>query len=364
MLRMTGQLPAQEIEADAVVLTVRAACRRGLDVFWPCVVDGFWEPGDADKLLKVLLDYYPADYGAILFRSNENGAFAKQEGTVSDLLSSELDETCALYLPAGELQAFTRHRPEALAMLIARLRGPGGCPWDAKQNHESLRDALLEETWEVLHAIRQGDDGALCEELGDLLLQIVFHGVIAQERGAFDLTDICSGIVNKLIYRHPHVFGMARVKDAGEVLVNWERLKKAEKGQDTQAAALRAVPESFPALLRSYKVQKRAADVGFDWDEPLGALDKVREEELEVRRAMEQGAGVEEELGDLLFSAVNACRLLHAKPEELLHRATEKFIDRFEKMEQLAQQNDMALENMTLAQMDELWNRIKTEIFL
>lgn len=361
MLRRLDRLRELGIDPDAAMLTVSAACRRGLDVFHPCVVDGFLAPGDADKLLKAVLDHYPDNYGAALYRFHDDESFTRRSGAVSELLASDLDEHCALYLPAGELQTFSRHRLEALALLIARLRGPGGCPWDAQQTHESLKDALLEETWEVLHAIRQEDDKALCEELGDLLLQIVFHAAIAGERGAFGLTDVCSGIVNKLIYRHPHVFGPVRVKDAGEVLVNWEALKKAEKGQDTQSAALRAVPESFPALLRSYKVQKRAADVGFDWDGPLGALAKVREEELEVRRAMEQGQGVEEELGDLLFSAVNACRLLHAKPEELLHRATDKFIRRFDKMERLAQENDMALGNMTLAQMDDLWDRIKAE---
>ena len=175
---------------------------------------------------------------------------------------------------------------EGLLRVMKRLRAPGGCPWDAEQTHETLRSDLLEESYEVLDAIDREDEDALCEELGDLMLQVVFHSEIEEELSSFTFRDVCTGIVQKLVYRHPHVFGEEHVQNANEVLVNWENLKKKEKKQETVADMMHAVPHGFPALMRAKKVQKKAAHVGFDWPDARGALDKIEEETRELRDAV------------------------------------------------------------------------------
>jgi len=223
-----------------------------------------------------------------------------------------------------------------LVKIVHLLRAPGGCPWDAEQTHKSLRRNFLEESYEVVEAIDEGNPAHLCEELGDVLLQVVFHTSIAGEAGQFSLDEVADGVCKKLIYRHPHVFGETAVSGTGEVLQNWEALKRQEKQQETHADALEAVARSLPALWRAEKVQKKAARAGFDWPEVSGAVDKLHEEIGELREAIADGSNMEEELGDVLFSAVNVARFLHADPEEVLHRAVDKFITRFHGVEQAA----------------------------
>ena len=223
-----------------------------------------------------------------------------------------------------------------------------------------MKGALLEECYEVLDAIDQKDDAALCEELGDVLLQVVFHAAIAESQGRFTVRDVATGIVQKLIYRHPHVFGSVKADTAEQVLVNWDRLKKAEKHQQTQTDAMKSVPRGFPALMRSRKVQKKAADVGFDWDSAEAAFPKISEEAEELRAAMGSGEGIAEEMGDLLFAVVNVARLLHLEPEFLLQEATDKFIGRFSAMEALALSRGTKLENLSFSEQDELWSLIKS----
>lgn len=248
-----------------------------------------------------------------------------------------------------------------LVEIVGLLRAPGGCPWDREQTHRSIRRDLLEEAYEVAEAIDQGSPEHLKEELGDLLLQVVFHAVLAQEEGQFGLDDVADGICKKLIYRHPHVFGDVTVGSAGEVLRNWEELKKKEKHQTSQADAADAVARSLPALWRAEKVQKKAAKVGFDWPDVSGALDKVVEETAELRAAIDGDGDASEELGDLLFAAVNVGRFLKADPEASLTAATDKFAARFRRVEESAKARGRTLEGMSLAELDELWDEAKQQ---
>ncbi len=246
-----------------------------------------------------------------------------------------------------------------LVEIVRILRAPGGCPWDAEQTHTSIRRNFLEETYEAVEAIDEGSPEHLKEELGDVLLQVVLHAQMESEAGSFTLDDVADGICKKLIYRHPHVFGDVAVSGTGEVLRNWEDLKRKEKGQSTNTDALSAVARSLPALWRAEKVQKKAKKAGFDWPNIHGALDKLSEEISELKEAVDQGTNVEEELGDLLFSAVNVARFLKADPETSLHAATDKFISRFSLVEQAASQGGRRMEDMNLAELDKLWEEAK-----
>lgn len=245
-----------------------------------------------------------------------------------------------------------------LTVIMEKLRAPDGCPWDREQDHKTLKQYLIEEAYEVLEAIDLNDVDKLTEELGDVLLQVVFHAQIAREKGEFDIGDVIEGICRKLIDRHPHIFGDKKVKDSGEVADNWEAIKKAEKGFTNYAQVLKAIPSNLPALMRSYKVQQKAALVGFDWDRWEDAMAKLDEELAELKAACGSGSEEEihEEMGDLLFAVVNVCRFLGVQPELCLKAATDKFIKRFEHMESMA---DRPLEEMALSEMDVLWNRAK-----
>jgi len=249
---------------------------------------------------------------------------------------------------------------EDLVAIIKRLRGEGGCPWDRVQTHESLREAMLEEAYEAVDAIERKDTENLKEELGDVLMQVVFHAEIEEETGTFTIEDVIEGICKKMIYRHPHVFGDTKADTADEVLVNWEALKKAEKQITTQSEAMKQIPAALPALTRAKKVQKKAASVGFDFYETGQAMEKVREEVEELTEAIEQGLGTEEEeFGDILFAMVNISRFLKINPEFALTKATKKFINRFEYVENSALSEGKTLSEMTLEEMDLLWDEAK-----
>lgn len=257
----------------------------------------------------------------------------------------------------------------ALVELEGRLRGPRGCPWDRKQTHETLRTFMLEETYEVLEAIDSGDARKLAEELGDLLLQVVFHAQIAREEGRFTIDEVIEAIHSKLVRRHPHVFGTARARHAGEVLKNWEMLKveeRREEGRRTgremaSESLLDGLPKGLPTTLEAYQMTRRAARIGFDWDSLENLLKKLPEEAEELRRAVEQGiaARAEEEVGDLLFAAVNAARFLKIDPEIALRRANHKFRTRFREMERRAQESGRKLAEVERGKMEELWEQTK-----
>lgn len=246
-----------------------------------------------------------------------------------------------------------------LVEIVKILRAPGGCPWDAEQTHESIRRKFLEEAYEAVEAIDEGSPEHLREELGDVLLQVALHARMEDEAGRFDMDGVADGICKKLIYRHPHVFGDVAVSGTGEVLQNWEALKRTEKGQATHTDSLDAVARSLPALWRAEKVQKKAAKAGFDWPDASGAMDKLSEELAELKQAVAEDSNVAEELGDLLFSCVNVARFVKCDPEEVLQQATEKFISRFRLVEQAAARSEKSMEDMDLEELDKLWENAK-----
>ncbi|MGI5820081.1 MAG: nucleoside triphosphate pyrophosphohydrolase [Armatimonadota bacterium] len=249
-------------------------------------------------------------------------------------------------------------RFDDLVRVMARLRAPEGCPWDREQTHRSLRPYMLEEAYEALEAIEEGDWQRLCDELGDVLLQVVFHAQLASERGDFDIEDVCAKIVTKLKRRHPHVFSNSIADTPDEVIDRWETLKREEEGYQERESAVDGIPPALPALQRAHKLQKRAARVGFDWDEISGPRAKVEEELREVDEA--DGDAVEDEIGDLLFAVVNLARFLDVEPEGALRRANERFSRRFRAVERQAGGGE-GLREMNLEEMDELWERAKAE---
>ena len=249
---------------------------------------------------------------------------------------------------------------EQLRAVVAGLRAPDGCPWDKEQTHATLRAGLLEEAYEVVAAIDAGDDANLCEELGDLLLQVVFHAQIAAEQNRFDFEGVARSISEKLVRRHPHVFGEESATDSEAVLVRWEEIKRAEKGGAAGESIFDGVCEGLPALQHAAKVQKKAAGLGFDWNAPEPVVEKVREELSEVQEEMSGGgARLEEEIGDLLFAAVNLARKLKVDPEVALSRATRKFINRFQSVEALAKTRNLKVEEQSLEALDVLWDEVK-----
>lgn len=254
--------------------------------------------------------------------------------------------------------------------IMERLQEPGGCPWDLEQTHQSLRPYFIEETYEAIDAIDREDWNALKEELGDVLLQVVFHSVLAARTGKFTMDEVIAAVSAKMIHRHPHVFGEVDAKTAEDVLRNWEGYKQTERAAKATEAAgkpaesiLAHVPKGLPALLRAQRLQEKAARVGFDWPDPLQVLDKVEEEVRELREAMtaSDAKHSHEELGDLLFSIVNLSRFIKADAETALGDTSEKFRRRFEYIEAKAHESGRDLEQMTLEEMDALWNEAKTK---
>ena len=260
------------------------------------------------------------------------------------------------HVPAGPVPSSRQgERLLDLVRVMARLRGPGGCPWDREQDHRSLARHLLEETHEALDAIDAGDRDLLREELGDVLLQVVFHAQMASEDGAWDVDDVAEGIVRKLIRRHPHVFGEVEVSSADEVLVNWERIKAEEKGPK---ALEDDIPETLPALARAAKVQRRAAGWGFEWRSVDSALEALREEVGELESHTDAG-NAEEEIGDVLFATVSVARRLGVDAEGALRRTTRGFAERYERFAELVRERGLDLESMPEAEIRELFRRAR-----
>lgn len=304
--------------------------------------------------------FYPDELPVRLAVMREDGSYR-----IETLPLYELDRRDGFF--AGTVLAVppvpyferTRYLYPDLCRMLEMLRAPDGCPWDREQTHASIKRDLIEECYELCDAIDEGDDEHMIEELGDVLMMVVFHAEIAREQGRFDWDDVSDGVVKKLIYRHPHVFGDVTASSSGEVLKNWDALKAAERHYTTQTEVLCSVPKRFPALMRAEKVQKKARKVGFDWANAKEAFPKIAEETAELAAAIESGANIGEEAGDLLFAAVNVIRLLGLDPEQLLHEATDKFIKRFGQMEQLAGEDGRALSDMPLSEQDVYWERAK-----
>lgn len=275
----------------------------------------------------------------------------------------QITDLTSIYIPKVDKINTKIYDINNLLDIMDILRGEGGCPWDIEQSHSSLREYVIEEAYEVLDAIDNGDIDNLEEELGDLLLQVVFHSQIASEAGYFNIIDVTTNVCDKLILRHPHVFKQKKVEKSNEVVYNWDEIKFKDRKIENYTGRLKDIPK-LPSLMRSYKVQKRAADIGFDWDDIYGTIDKVEEEYFEVIEALNLCKGgdmekVEEEIGDLLFSVVNMCRFSKVNPEIALNKAINKFIKRFEKMEIKSNELGKDLKSMTLDEMDALWDEIK-----
>ena len=250
------------------------------------------------------------------------------------------------------------YKIDDLLRIMELLRSPGGCPWDMAQTHQSIRQNMLEEAYEAADAIDHADMDNLKEELGDVLLQVVFHARMAQEADQFTFDDVVDGVCKKLVFRHPHVFGTAEAQDPEKALDTWDGRKQTEKGQRTAGDALDSVARALPALTRASKLQHKAAKAGFDWEDVSPALDKLSEELEELRAAVQEGSNVEEELGDLLFAAVKVGRFAGVDGEMALQKACEKFIRRFRRVEQLAQG---PLDGLDVPALEALWRRAKEE---
>lgn len=248
-----------------------------------------------------------------------------------------------------------------LVETVARLRGPGGCPWDRQQTHDSLKRYVIEETYEVVEAIDSRDSARLQDELGDLMLQVLLHAQMASESGEFDIGAVCRSLREKLVRRHPHVFGEVEVEGVDEVLHNWEQIKRGEPGYEHRTSVLDGIPRSLPALMRAAKLSKRAAKTGFDWPDARAIVGKLREETTELEEALEADDPhrLRHEIGDLLFTVVNIARFQSIDPEESLREMLDRFQERFAAIEARAQESGRKLADMTLQEMDSVWEEAK-----
>jgi len=323
----------------------------------------------AGEIKLRLMELYPVEHPVMLIRTGGK----ESEGIFSTIPLYQLDQletydhTLSVFLPPVAFEKLERFDFGHLVEIMARLRGPQGCPWDKEQTHESLKQYLIEEAYEVLEAIDEKDVDKLVSELGDVLFQVIFHAQVAMERGDFHIGDVITAVCQKMIDRHPHIFGEAKLLVEGDPFGNWEAIKKKEKGLKSHTQVLKDIPSNLPALMRSYKVQQKAALAGFDWDNIHDAFEKVTEEVDELRAELEKmgdashpTASAVDELGDLLFAIVNIARFLEVQPELVLTAATEKFIRRFQHMEEKARQKGLELTEMKLAEMDQLWDDAKS----
>ncbi len=262
---------------------------------------------------------------------------------------------------AVDFELKDRYDVNDLVQLIKVLRAPGGCPWDRKQTHTSIRKNFIEETYEVIEAINKDNADMLREELGDVLLQIMLHTEMEREKGTFDFDDVVNELCQKLVIRHPHVFGDAVAKDSFEALGKWDEVKLQTKGMKKQSESMLKVPREFPALMRAQKIQHKAAKAGFDWDNLSGAVDKLYEEINELKIALEQGnqPEIEDEFGDVLFSCVNISRFINVDSEEALTASTDKFLNRYLIVENLAAERGIDMKEASIETLDLLWEEAK-----
>ena len=315
-----------------------------------------------------LSEYYPDEHLIkVVKAAGVSGEERIEEIPLYELDRLEwIDHLTSIYIPPRLDEAFLSENTclyplDPITSVMAALRAENGCPWDREQTHYSLGAYMLEEAYEVLEAVSEGDMNKLCEELGDLLLQIVFHAQIAGENKGFDMNDIVAVITEKMIRRHPHVFSTIQVKDSAEVLVNWEKIKKEERKGEKPKSKLDGIPKGLPALVRAAKVQSKAALVGFDWPDYLGALLKVDEELIELKEAVTVGETlrIQGELGDLVFAVVNVARLLKIDSETALIGTIEKFCRRFKYIEDLVVSSGKKWDEFSLQELDYWWDEAK-----
>ncbi|MFQ3610606.1 MAG: nucleoside triphosphate pyrophosphohydrolase [Fimbriimonadales bacterium] len=310
-------------------------------------------------LQSQLLRFYPPEFSCTLVHSAGNaGATEVQSLPIGTLTQARWDILTTLYVPACPKRERRFEGFDGLVDVVASLRAPDGCPWDKEQTHQTLKGHLIEESYEVLEAIEHGTPEDLREELGDLLLQVLMHSQIASEQGTFDIHQVVQQLIEKLVSRHPHVFGEVSAENAEQVLKNWDAIKRQQKQQES---ILEGVPKAMPALLRALEVSKRAARVGFEWETIQGVMEKLREEEQELQQAIDSGdpQRIASEVGDLLFTVVNIARHAKQDPEECLRVMVDRFTARFQWMERTAQSQGRELKDLTPDEWETLWQQAK-----
>lgn len=332
------------------------------------IIGQVYDAFSASDVKLTLMEKLPDDYEVYIVTA----AGSSQEKVTKCALfeldrQMELSNLTSVYVPPVKDEALRYREFSKLRRVIAELRGPDGCPWDKKQTHESLKKYLIEEAYELIDSIDEGDDEGMVGELGDVLLQVMLHSQIGEDEGMFTIDDVIEGITAKMIRRHPHVFGDVEVNGEEDVLVNWQKIKEDEKGSETKAlkSILDGIEKSLPNLLRAEEYQKRAAKVGFDWDEVSEAWKKVREEvqelEEEILSPNRDVERIKSELGDLFFALVNISRYYDIQAEEAVYKANQKFHQRFTYIEECIQRADKKFEDYTLEELDSYWDEAKAK---
>lgn len=332
------------------------------------IIGQVYDAFSASDVKLTLMEKLPDDYEVYIVTA----AGSSQEKVTKCALfeldrQMELSNLTSVYVPPVKDEALRYREFSKLRRVIAELRGPDGCPWDKKQTHESLKKYLIEEAYELIDSIDEGDDEGMVGELGDVLLQVMLHSQIGEDEGMFTIDDVIEGITAKMIRRHPHVFGDVEVNGEEDVLVNWQKIKEGEKGGESKAlkSILDGIEKSLPNLLRAEEYQKRAAKVGFDWDEVSEAWKKVREEvqelEEEILSPNRDAERIKSELGDLFFALVNISRYYDIQAEEAVYKANQKFHQRFTYIEECIQRADKKFEDYTLEELDSYWDEAKAK---
>ncbi|MDN4076250.1 nucleoside triphosphate pyrophosphohydrolase [Fictibacillus terranigra] len=316
----------------------------------------------ASEVKLTLMEKYPDDFKVAVVTAAGSAGESIQWVPLYELdRSVTLNNLTAVYVPPVDHEEMLYRDFEHLRGIIKELRGPNGCPWDKKQTHQSLKKYLIEESYEVLEAIDEEDDDHLAEELGDVLLQVLLHAQIGEDEGYFSMDEVISVLAEKMIRRHPHVFGDVEADTADEVLQNWDKIKSAEKGNEHRRSLLDGVAKGLPALHKAYDYQKKAAKAGFDWDEVTPILDKLREE-FDEWKAAESDDERKKEFGDILFTLVNLGRFYGIHPEEALAMTNQKFYTRFRYIENELNKEGLAPGDASLEKMDKLWNQAKENL--
>ncbi|WPZ18475.1 nucleoside triphosphate pyrophosphohydrolase [Geobacillus subterraneus] len=316
----------------------------------------------ASNVKLSLMEQLPDDYPVYIVTAAGTKAEQVKQVPLYELdRQTVLDNLTSVYVPPVKDEPLLYHRFETLRRVIATLRGPNGCPWDRKQTHASLKRYLLEEAYELLEAIDENDDDHMVEELGDVLLQVMLHAQIGADRGLFSIDDVIRTLTAKMIRRHPHVFGDVTAETAEQVVVNWEKMKEEEKGDRQPESILADIPKSLPGTMRAYELQKKAAKVGFDWDDVTPIWQKVEEEMAEFRAETSGGRRAElvGEFGDVLFALINLARYYDIQPEEALQMANDKFARRFAYIEEQVRKSGRPITSFSLAELDRFWEEAK-----
>ena len=335
--------------------------KEDINIFQHIVIAQVYDAFVASDVKLTLMEKYPDDYEVTIVTA------AGSENQQTETLplyeldrQVELNNLTSLYVPPVQREEDTYKEFSVLRQIIATLRSPDGCPWDREQTHESLKKYLIEEAYELLDAIDREDDDHMVEELGDVLLQVMLHAQIGEDEGMFSIEDVIESISRKMIRRHPHVFGNVEAENAEAVVSNWQKIKSEEKGE-RQAFRLDEVDKGLPALLRAYEFQKKAAKLGFDWDDPNGAIEKVLEEWQEFLEEVknEDTKKQLDEFGDVLFALINVARFYHIHPEEALAKVNEKFYRRFSHVEKRVEESGRPFNDFTLDELDTFWDEAK-----